>query len=400
MIVQPYNVHVKNKMWQWIEQLIIVTVLSSCATPAMAPRVATPTPLAAADVLGAPLQATLQPVQLERWQSPDGRIGLDVPVDWSIESHIDAGRGLWIWNAPGQRGLLSLMLIGSPTYINDDAHGQLLRDAVAQLDAQPIGEIERVDDRMIRLEATGQGVNREGLQVPMWIWVSAHRFADGVAIWVMSVPESDKSLLAPWAATMQASLQVIPLPTVTPLPTATPAPYTKESFDADVSRWFVGDDLRRAITIQDGVYRVYLRMAESYYLSAPAENPRIDQRLQTQVTFDGEARVGVALRFQYRADETRDYVACWISKQQRVGCFRSDGDQWSVVAEISESLAIRPDGPNQMTFGVQNDVYTFAVNGSVVATFTSAGLSAGVPALYVETFDAAAGGIFDDVETS
>jgi hypothetical protein len=292
------------------------------------------------------------------------------------------------------------MLIGSPTYINDDAHGQLLRDAVAQLDAQPIGEIERVDDRMIRLEATGQGVNREGLQVPMWIWVSAHRFADGVAIWVMSVPESDKSLLAPWAATMQASLQVIPLPTVTPLPTATPAPYTKESFDADVSRWFVGDDLRRAITIQDGVYRVYLRMAESYYLSAPAENPRIDQRLQTQVTFDGEARVGVALRFQYRADETRDYVACWISKQQRVGCFRSDGDQWSVVAEISESLAIRPDGPNQMTFGVQNDVYTFAVNGSVVATFTSAGLSAGVPALYVETFDAAAGGIFDDVETS
>jgi hypothetical protein len=400
MIVQPYNVHVKDKMWQWIEQLIIVTVLSSCATPAMAPRVATPTPLAAADVLGAPLQATLQPVQLERWQSPEGRISLDVPVDWSIESHIDAGRGLWIWNAPGQRGLLSLMLIGSPTYINDDAHSQLLRDAVAQLDAQPVGEIERLDDRMIRLEAIGQGVNREGLQVPMWVWVSAHRFADGVAIWVMSVPDSDKSLLAPWAASMQASLQVIPLPTVTPLPTATPAPYTTESFDADVGRWFVGDDLRRAITIQEGVYRVYLRMAESYYLSAPAENPRIDQRLQTQVTFDGEARVGVALRFQYRADETRDYVACWISKQQRVGCFRSDGDQWSVVAEISESLAVRPDGPNQMTFGVQNDVYTFAVNGSVVATFTSAGLSAGVPALYVETFDAAAGGIFDDVETS
>ncbi|MFZ9857347.1 MAG: hypothetical protein ACO3F2_03290 [Roseiflexaceae bacterium] len=387
-------------MWYWLRQLIMVVVLSSCAPPAMAPRMATPTPLAAADVFGASLVATLQPVQLARWQSPDGRLGLDVPIGWAIESHIDAGRGLWIWNAPGQRGLLSLMLIGSPTYINDDAHNQLLRDAVAQLDAQPVGEIERVDNRVVRLEATGQGVNRDGLQVPMWVWVSAHRFDDSVAIWVMSVPESDKSMVAPWVATMQTSLQVVPLSTATPMSTATPAPYTKESFDTDIGRWFVGDDLRRAITIQQGVYRVYLRMAESYYLSAPAETPRIDQRLQTQVMFDGEARVGVALRFQYRADETRDYVVCWISKQQRVGCFRSDGDQWSVVAEISENLAIRPDGPNQLTFDVQNEVYSFAVNGSVVATFTSPGLRPGVPALYVETFDAAAGGIFDDVETS
>jgi hypothetical protein len=401
MAVHPYNVHVKNKTWQRIGQLIFsLALLSGCATSAMAPQVATPTPLVAADVLGAPLQATMQPIQLERWQSPDGRIGLEVPVSWSVESHIDAGRGLWIWNAPGQRGLLSLMLIGSPTDISDDAQIQLLRDAVAQLDAQPVGEIERIDERMIRLEATGQGVNREGLQVPMWLWVSAHRFADGVAIWVMSVPESDKAMLAPWAASMQSSLQVIPLPTATPLPTTTPAPYTKESFDNDVGRWFVGDDLRRAITIQDGVYRVYLRMAESYYLSAPAETPRLDQRLQTQVAFDGESRVGVALRFQYRSDESRDYVACWISKQQRVGCFRSDGDQWSVVYDITESTTIRPDGPNQVTFGVQNDVYTFAVNGSVVATFTSPGMNPGVPALYVETFNAAAGGIFDDVESS
>jgi hypothetical protein len=40
------------------------------------------------------------------------------------------------------------------------------------------------------------------------------------------------------------------------------------------------------------------------------------------------------------------------------------------------------------------------VNGSVVATFTSPGMNPGVPALYVETFNAAAGGIFDDVESS
>jgi hypothetical protein len=394
-------VHVKNKQWRWIVQLIwCVVLLSGCATPAIAPRVATPTPLVAADVIGAPLGVTTPPVQLERWQSPDGRIELQVPVGWAVESHIDAGRGLWIWNAPGQRGLLSLMLIGSPTYIDDEAQRQLLRDAVAQLDAQPVGDIERVDGSMIRLEATGFGLNREGTQIPMWLWVSAHRFADGVAIWVMSLPDADKSVAIPWVTTMQTSLQVIPVPTVTPLPTTTPAPYTRESFDGDVGRWFVGDDLRRAITIQDGVYRVYLRMAESYYLSAPAETSRLNQRLQTQVLFDGEARVGVALRFQYRADDTRDYVACWISKQQRVGCFRSDGDQWSVMHDVSESTAIRPDGPNQIVFGVQDNRYTFEVNGTQVATFDAPGLNPGVPALYVETFDAAAGGIFDDVETS
>jgi len=394
-------VHVKNYTWQWIAQLIsYVVVLSSCTTPALAPRVATPTPLLAADVIGSTRMAELPPVRLESWQSPDSRIGLQVPEDWALERHVDAGRGLWIWNAPGQRGLLSLMLIGSPTYINDDAHTQLLRDAIAQLDAQPVGEIERVDASMIRLEAIGQGVNREGTQVPMWLWVSAHRFADGVAIWVMSVPESDKATVVQWVPIMQTSLQVLPLPTMTPIPSATPAPYTRDAFDRDEGRWFVGDDLRRALAIQNGVYRVYLRMAESYYLSAPAETARLNQRLQTQVTFDGDARVGVALRFHYRADETRDYVACWISPQQRVGCFRSDGDQWSVMHEVSESAAIQPDGPNQIAFEVQNDVYSFVVNGSVVATFASPGVNPGVPALYVETFDAAAGGIFDDVETS
>lgn len=363
-------------------------------------RVATPTPLVAADVLGAPIVATLQPVRLTSWQSPDGRLGLQVPQEWALESHMDAGRGLWIWNAPGQRGLLSLMLIGSPTYIDDAAHMQLVTDAVAQLDAQPIDAVQRVNDGMVRVEAVGQGVSREGATVPMWLWVSAHRFADGVAIVVLSVPDADKATVAPLVSSLQSSLTVVPLPTVTPLPSPTPAPHTKESFDGDVGRWFVGDDLRRAITIQDGVYRLYLRMAESYYLSAPAETPRVNQRLHTQVMFDGDARVGVALRFQYRADETRDYVVCWISPQQRFGCFRSDGDQWSVMYDVSESAAIRVDAPNDVVFGVQDDVYTFWVNGNELATFTSPGLSAGVPALYVETFTAAAGGIFDDVETS
>lgn len=399
--VHPYNVHVKTMTWLRLGQLVCsVVLLCSCATTVVAPRVATPTPLVAADVIGAPAVATLQPIRLVRWNTPDGRIGLEVPTDWASESHIDAGRGLWIWNAPGQRGLLSLMLIGSPTYINDEAHVQLLRDALVQLDAQLVGDIQRIDAGMIRGEAQGQGVNREGTQIPMWLWVSAHRFADGVAIIVMSVPESDKAMVMPSVAAMQASLAVIPLPTVTPVPSATPAPYTRDAFDRDDGRWFIGDDLRRAITIQDGVYRLYLRMAESYYLSAPAETPRLNQRLQTAVTFDGDARVGVALRFHYRADETRDYVACWISPQQRVGCFRSDGDQWSVVYDITTNAAIRLDAPNQISFDVQNDVYTFVVNGSVVATFPSPGLNPGVPALYVETFDAAAGGIFDDVETS
>lgn len=394
--------HVNDMIWQRVGQFVLsIVLLSSCAnSTVVALRVATPTPLVAAAVLGAPVMATLAPVRLDSWQSRDGRIALQVPEEWSIESHMDAGRGLWIWNAPGQRGLLSLMLIGTPAYIDDAAHEQLLRDAVAQLDAQLISDIEHIDASVVRVEATAQGVNRDGVTVPMWLWVSAHRFSDGVAIIVMSVPESDKATIAPWVSLMQSSLQVIPLPTVTPVPSATPAPYTQDAFDRDESRWFVGDDLRRALTIKDGVYRIYLRMAESYYLSAPAETVRLDQRLQTQVTFDGDARVGVALRFQYRADETRDYVACWISPQQRFGCFRSDGDQWRVLQDVTQSAVIRPDGPNQIVFDVQNDVYTFTVNGSVVATFTSPGGNPGVPALYVETFDAAAGGIFDDVETS
>lgn len=375
-------------------------VLGACAAPtAIAPRVATPTPLNAAEVFGDTDTTKLPPVRLESWQSRDGRMGLQVPEDWAIESHIDAGRGLWIWNAPGQRGLLSLMLIGSPAYINDDAHEQLLKDALDQLNVRAVGDIQRRDASTIRIEATGQGFNREGTQIPMWVWVSAHRFDDGVAIIVVSVPDSDKSVMEQWVPVIQSSVNVVPIIT-TPTATPAPVPYTRDDFERDESRWFVGDDLRRALTIKDGVYRIYLRMAESYYLSAPAETPRLNQRLQTQVTFDGDARVGVALRFHYRPDETRDYVACWISPQQQVGCFRSDGDQWRVMYEITTHDMIRPEGPNQMMLMVQDDTYTLVVNGVTVTTFAATGLEPGVPALYVETFGAAAGGIFDDVETS
>lgn len=400
-MVPPYNVHVKTTIWQ---QIISITcslvLLNGCISVSVAPQVATPTPLVAAEVLGAHNVATLQPVRLTQWQSNDGRLTMQVPQEWALENHMDAGRGLWIWNAPGQRGLLSLMLIGSPTYVDDATQTQLLRDAIDQLAAQPIDDIRRVDANIVVVEATSQGSNREGTVVPMRVWMSAHRFADGVAIVVMSVPDTDKDTVASLIPLLQTSLTVVPLPTVTPLPSATPAPYTKDSFDNETGRWFVGDDLRRAITVNDGVYRLYLRMAESYYLSAPAETPRLNQRLQTRVLFDGNARVGVALRFQYRPDDTRDYVACWISQQQRFGCFRSDGDQWQVVYDISESTAILVDAPNLVALAVVDDVYTLTVNDNEIASFEAKGMDQGVPALYVETFNAAAGGIFDDVETS
>ena len=344
------------------------------------------------------LSPTPEPV-LTAWKSPDGRITLQVPTGWQIEHHEDAGRTLWIWNAPDRRGLVSLLVIASPTLLAEPQRRELLLQAVSQLDASAEGDIQRASDGTLVLEARANGTSSAGTAVPLWVRVSAQQFDDSEAIVVMAMPSVERADFVPRVATVQASLGIVPLPTQTPVPTATPAPFTRDAFDADEGRWFIGDDLRRAMTIRDGVYHMYLRMAESYYLSAPAEVERTDQSIRVTSRFDGVARIGVALRFKYRGDERRDYVACWISPIQRYGCFRSEADNWTAYQEVATSDVIVPEGPNALEMAVAGGQYVFRVNGVELASFAIENADPGVPALYVETFDSAAGGFFDDVET-
>jgi hypothetical protein len=85
---------------------------------------------------------------------------------------------------------------------------------------------------------------------------------------------------------------------------------------------------------------------------------------------------------------------------QRFGCFRSEADQWVAIQDVTESVVIVPDGDNRIDFAVQGTSYTLMVNGVVLTQFEYDSEAIGVPGLYVETFDVAAGGVFDDVETS
>ncbi|NBU64089.1 MAG: hypothetical protein EBS29_06275 [Chloroflexia bacterium] len=379
---------------------IMLWSLVACSRPVTLPAFATPTAVLAAEVLGETVVTTPVPLTLVPWQSLDGRVQLRVPQTWRIESHSDAGRLLWIWNAPNQRGLISLLLIASPTALESSALQELLLQTVSQLGATNQTDIRSDAQGRMVVEASGSGTNREGRPVPMWLRVSVQQFADSVAIVVMSVPESDLALIQPVADQILATVNVAPLPTLTPIPSATPAPFTKDTFDQDDGKWFEGDDLRRAIAIHDGVYRMYLRMVDSYYLSAPAEIARLDQHISVDMAFEGSARIGTALRFHARPDDTRDYVVCWISPLQRFGCVRSDGDKWQTMYDVTDSTSIKPTEVNHVEFTVQGDQYTFTVNGSVLATFATTMPEPGVPGLYVETFDAAAGGLFDNVETS
>ena len=380
---------------------LAIFILTACGgTPPLPATFATATPQLAAEVIGGGVQSTPLPVALTAWQSPDGRIALQVPQGWTLETHTEAGRGLWIWNAPGQRGLLSLLLIGTPKPLSSTDLIDLV-DATLQQLAATSTQAPVVDaSGSVVVDASGSGINREGVAVPLWIRVSIRQFEDSVAVVVLSVPAEERTLYQAFVEPVQRSLSIAPLPTATPLPTTTPAPRTFDRFDADEGRWFVGDDVRRAMTIQDGVYRMYLRMTDSYYLSAPAEEPRADQRIQVTARFEGAARIGTALRFQQRADSTRDYVVCWISPLQRFGCFRSEADQWVALQDVTESVVIVPDGDNRIDFAVQGTSYTLMVNGVVLTQFEYDSEAIGVPGLYVETFDVAAGGVFDDVETS
>jgi hypothetical protein len=337
--------------------------------------------------------------RLNLWRSPDKRVTLRIPRGWKMERHEEAGRTLWLWTPNQQQGLLSLLVIASPIRLELDQRRELLLQAAAQLDATPDGEIQTEPDGSLVLYARNTATSRNGSKIPMWIRVSGQQFEDSEAIVVLAMPVIQKRSYEELVPTIQASLAIVPLPTATPVPTATPAPFTVDAFDSDDGRWFIGDDLRRQMVIGDGVYHMYLRMSQSYYLSAPAEVERYDQSITVKTRFDGVARIGVAARFRYRPDDTRDYVACWISPIQRYGCFGSDGDVWTAYQDVATSDVIVPDGENVLQLVLQGDTYEFTVNGVVLAAFSASRADPGVPALYVETFDSAAGGYFDDVET-
>ncbi len=393
---------------QGVKHTIVLTTVmtalllsvTACGVPTPTAAFATPTPVLASQVLGATVVTTPLPLALTQWRSPDGRVQLRVPQAWPVESHSDAGRALWIWNAPGQRGLISLLMISSPVALPDSMRQELMLQTIKGLNATIVGDMRQDTRGRLIAEATSAEQNRDGADITMWLQVIVQQFEDSVAIVVMSVPERDIALIEPLVGQMFDELVIAPLPTATPLPTPTPAPYTADTFDTANGTWFEGDDVRRAITVGDGIYRIYLRMADSYYLSAPAEIARTDQKIAVDTAFEGAARIGTALRFHVRADETRDYVVCWISPLQRFGCFRSDGDQWQAVQEVAASSAIYPDRTNHIDFAVRGTQYTFAVNGEILTSFDTDMPSPGVPALYVETFDDSAGGIFDNVQTS
>lgn len=400
-IVFGYIMHdVKHSLWLGTYIVALVLSLVACGGTTPTASFATPTAVLAAQVLGETVVTTPLPLALTAWQSPDGRVQLRVPREWPVESHNDAGRALWIWNAPGQRGLISLLMISSPIALPDTMRQELMLQTIKGLNATIVGDVRRDARGRLIAEATSAEHNRDGADISMWVQVIVQQFEDSIAIVVMSVPERDIALIQPLIGQMVDELVIAPLPTTTPLPTATPAPFTADTFDVSDGKWFEGDDLRRAITINNGIYRIYLRMADSYYLSAPAEIARANQKIAVDTAFEGSARIGTALRFHARADETRDYVVCWISPLQRFGCFRSDGDQWQAIQEVTDSAVIYPDRTNHIEFGVSGTHYTFAVNGALLAEFDTDMPELGVPALYVETFDAAAGGIFDNVKTS
>ena len=160
------------------------------------------------------LSPTPEPV-LTAWKSPDGRITLQVPTGWQIEHHEDAGRTLWIWNAPDRRGLVSLLVIASPTLLAEPQRRELLLQAVSQLDATAEGDIQRASDGTLVLEARANGTSSAGMAVPLWVRVSAQQFDDSEAIVVMAMPSVERADFVPRVATVQASLGIVPLPTQT-----------------------------------------------------------------------------------------------------------------------------------------------------------------------------------------
>ena len=133
---------------------VLILSMAGCGSTTPTVSFATPTAVLATQVLGETVVTTPLQLALTAWRSPDGRIQLRVPSAWPVESHSDAGRALWIWNAPGQRGLISLLMISSPVELPTSMRQELLLQTVSGLNAEIIGDIRSDERGRLIAEAT------------------------------------------------------------------------------------------------------------------------------------------------------------------------------------------------------------------------------------------------------
>jgi S1-C subfamily serine protease/serine/threonine protein kinase len=177
----------------------------------------------------------------------------------------------------------------------------------------------------------------------------------------------------------------------------TTAAYT-DDFSADTSSWLTSHTESLDAQVQEGAYYVTLRAANRYFLSpAKAVPPGQNMGIAADILVYGNARAGVALRYQAQGD-TQSFYTCWIDSGQSYGCFVTVAGQLTTLAEQTFSEAIKPGQVNRVILIAEGNGISLLINDQEVATFTNGALASGVPALYLENFDTVAGAAFDNVK--
>ena len=107
-------------------------------------------------------------------------------------------------------------------------------------------------------------------------------------------------------------------------------------------------------------------------------------------------RAGVALRYSHNQQD-KSYITCWVDGGNQYGCFVAVNNQLTTLAEATTSDAIQAGQTNRVVLQTAGQQIKLLINGKLVASFANDQVATGVPALYVENFDGAAGASFDNL---
>lgn len=184
-----------------------------------------------------------------------------------------------------------------------------------------------------------------------------------------------------------------------PIPAPTPAPQANfsDDFSSNTSGWDTNNSAGLQETLSDGAYTIILKRSSAYVLSQLHIDQNIpNSAVAVDVLVHGNARAGVALRHS-KNQQGNSYIACWIDGGNQYGCFVAVNNQLTTLAEATTSDAIQAGQVNRVALQTAGQQIKLLINGKLVANFTDNRVATGVPALYVENFDGAAGASFDNL---
>ncbi|HUG16538.1 MAG TPA: protein kinase [Thermomicrobiales bacterium] len=150
-------------------------------------------------------------------------------------------------------------------------------------------------------------------------------------------------------------------------------------------------------SLQDGLYRVSVPENRWQTSSAVWLDPMSDGFIFARVSFEGDGRAGLSVRYRREDDGTASYYMCWLSSVGGAGCHQVEHGEFTHLSSVEQGT-IELRSINTLAIQVDGTYMTLKVNSDDVLIAVDVGAEVGYWGMYAESFSGELTAWFDDVQ--